>query len=58
MNRATLAKAALPQCEAWFKRHQWTHALWVPLATWMWLVALLASAAGRTIDWRGRRYRL
>jgi ceramide glucosyltransferase len=58
MNRATLAKAALPQCEAWFKRHQWTHALWVPLATWMWLVALLASAVGRTVEWRGRRYRL
>jgi len=58
MNRATLAKAALPQCEAWFKRHQWTHALWVPLATWMWLIALLSSAFGRTIEWRGKRYRL
>ena len=40
MNRATLAKAALPQCEAWFRRHQWVHAMWVPLATWLWLVVL------------------
>jgi glycosyltransferase involved in cell wall biosynthesis len=58
LNRATLAKAALPHCEAWFKRHQWTHALWVPLATWLWLAALLSSAFGRTIVWRGNRYDL
>jgi cellulose synthase/poly-beta-1,6-N-acetylglucosamine synthase-like glycosyltransferase len=57
MNRATLAKAALPQCEDWFKRHHWVHAMWVPLATWMWLVALVSSAFGRTIEWRGYRYR-
>lgn len=58
LNRATLAKAALPQCEAWFRRHSWTHALWVPLATWVWLAALAASAFGRTVEWRGRRYDL
>ncbi len=57
LNRATLAKAALPQCEAWFKRHQWVHAMWVPLGTWMWLAALVSSAFGRTIEWRGHRYR-
>ncbi len=58
LNRATLAKAALPQCEPWFRRHQWVHALWVPLATWLWLGALAASAFGRTVEWRGYRYRL
>jgi len=58
MNRATLAKAVVPQCEAWFKRHQWTHALWVPMATWLWLVVLVSSAFGRSIEWRGRRYDL
>jgi ceramide glucosyltransferase len=58
LNRATLAKAALPQCEAWFKRHQWTHALWVPAATWLWLAVLAASAFGRSILWRGRKYEL
>jgi cellulose synthase/poly-beta-1,6-N-acetylglucosamine synthase-like glycosyltransferase len=56
LNRATLAKAALPRCEAWFRRHQWVHAMWVPLATWLWLVALLSSAVGKTFEWRGRKY--
>jgi hypothetical protein len=58
LNRATLAKAALPQHEAWFKRHSWVHAIWVPLATWVWLIALLSSAFTRSIEWRGRRYSL
>ena len=58
MNRATLARAAMPQCDAWFRRHQWTHATWPPLATWIWLVALLSSAFGNTIEWRGYRYKL
>jgi ceramide glucosyltransferase len=58
LNRATLAKAALPEHEAWFKRHSWVHAIWIPLATWVWLVALLSSAFARSIEWRGRRYRL
>ena len=44
VNRATLAKAAFPQYEAWFKRHAWVHSLWVPLATWLWLFVLTASA--------------
>jgi ceramide glucosyltransferase len=44
VNRATLAKAELPDREAWFKRHAWVHALWVPLGTWLWLGVLLASA--------------
>jgi cellulose synthase/poly-beta-1,6-N-acetylglucosamine synthase-like glycosyltransferase len=44
VNRATLARAELPDFEAWFKRHAWVHALWVPLATWLWLVVLITSA--------------
>lgn len=58
MNRATLAKASLPELEAWFKRHHWVHAIWVPLTTWIWLGVLVASAFGDTIEWRGRKYRL
>ncbi len=58
MNRSILARAAMPGCDAWFRRHQWVHALWVPLATWMWLAALLSSAFGNTIEWRGYRYKL
>jgi GT2 family glycosyltransferase len=58
LNRATLAKAALPECEAWFKRHLWVHAIWVPVGTWLWLGVLLSSALGNTIQWRGNRYTL
>jgi len=57
-NRATLAKAALPEYKAWFDRHAWVHTLWTPLATWVWLLVLCASAFGNSIEWRGRRYRL
>ena len=57
-NRAILAKAELPACKAWFDRHAWVHTLWVPLATWIWLIALAASAFGNSIEWRGNRYRL
>ena len=48
VNRATLAKAALPDREAWFKRHAWVHSLWVPLGTWLWLCVLLSSVFNRT----------
>ena len=37
VNRTAIARAELPDHEAWFKRHAWVHALWVPLATWVWL---------------------
>jgi hypothetical protein len=57
-NRATLAKAELPAYKAWFDRHSWVHTLWAPLATWIWLIVLLASAFGNRIEWRGNRYRL
>lgn len=55
-NRATLAKAQLPEHKAWFDRHAWVHTLWVPLATWIWLLTLAASAFTRRIEWRGHRY--
>jgi ceramide glucosyltransferase len=57
-NRAILAKAALPEYKAWFDRHAWVHATWVPLTTWIWLIVLIASAFGNRINWRGNRYRL
>ena len=43
-NRATLAKAELPDQGAWFERYSWTQTFWVPLATWVWLYALIGSA--------------
>ncbi len=58
LNRAVLAKAALPEQEAWFRRHTWVHAFWTPLATWIWLATLVASACGNSIRWRGKRYEL
>jgi ceramide glucosyltransferase len=58
LNRATLARAALPEHEAWFRRHAWVHAIWVPLATWLWLIALVSAAFRSHIQWRGYRYDL
>ena len=58
LNRAILARAALPEHEAWFKRHSWAHAIWVPLATWLWLIALASAAFQHHIVWRGKRYEL
>ena len=57
-NRASRARAALPEQAAWFRRHAWAHVLLVPLVTWIWLIALIASAFGNTIAWRGYRYDL
>jgi cellulose synthase/poly-beta-1,6-N-acetylglucosamine synthase-like glycosyltransferase len=57
-NRAALARAALPEYRAWFRRYAWVHAVGVPLAAWIWLVGLAASAFGNTIEWRGYRYGL
>jgi ceramide glucosyltransferase len=57
-NRATLAKASLPEFATWFDRYGWTHAWFVPFATWVWLITLISSAFGRSIIWRGRRYTL
>jgi len=57
-HRVSRAKAALPEHAAWFRRYAWAHVLLVPLATWMWLAALAASAFGHSIVWRGYRYKL
>jgi cellulose synthase/poly-beta-1,6-N-acetylglucosamine synthase-like glycosyltransferase len=54
--RARSACLELPARRAWFRRHGWAHALGAPVTTWAWLVVLLVSAAGSTIEWRGRRY--
>jgi len=56
--RCRLAAAALPEQEAWFRRYGWLHWAAVPLATWTWLIALVSSAFGCTIEWRGYRYDL
>lgn len=45
-NRATLAKAELPGLKTWFDRYTWTQTFWVPLASWVWLFVLIASAFG------------
>lgn len=56
--RAALARLSLPEAQEWFRRYAWVHAAAVPLATWVWLLALMSSAFGRTIEWRGYRYEL
>lgn len=56
--RLTLAHLALPEYTAWFRRHGWFYVTAVPLATWLWLIALVSSAFGKSIKWRGRRYEL
>lgn len=56
--RARHARQSLPEYASWFRRWSWVHVVAVPLATWMWLIALSSSAFGRTINWRGYRYNL
>jgi ceramide glucosyltransferase len=56
--RARHARLAMPEYGWWFHRWGWVHVAAVPVATWMWLVALGSSAFGRTIEWRGYRYNL
>jgi hypothetical protein len=47
-NRATLAKAQMPDYEAWFGRHGWIYAIWQPLGAWVALyVAILALLSRR-----------
>lgn len=57
-NRATLAKRSLPEYASWIRRYAWTHAVFTPIATWVWLIALASSATSNSIEWRGRRYDL
>jgi ceramide glucosyltransferase len=56
--RAALAAAGLPEYDTWFRRFGWVHWALVPIATWIWLIALVSSAFGCTIEWRGHRYDL
>jgi cellulose synthase/poly-beta-1,6-N-acetylglucosamine synthase-like glycosyltransferase len=56
--RARLAQAALPDSAPWFQSNTWAHVLLVPLATWVWLISFVTSAAGNSIAWRGRVYQL
>ena len=54
-NRSTLAKAEFPEYKSWFDRYSWVHIFWVPLTTWVWLYALLASAFTRVrLRYNGR----
>ncbi|HLI83217.1 MAG TPA: glycosyltransferase [Bryobacteraceae bacterium] len=54
--RAALARLSLPEHSWWFRRYGWLHAACVPIATWLWLLVLVCSAFGSTIEWRGYRY--
>ena len=52
------ARHVLPEYARWFRRWGWVHVAAVPVATWLWLMALGSSAFGHTIHWRGYRYNL
>ncbi len=56
--RVRLAGLSLPEHDRWFERCTWAHVILSPVATWAWLFALGSSGFVRTIEWRGRRYRL
>jgi ceramide glucosyltransferase len=56
--RARLSRAALPECDDWFRRYGWAQGAFAPLATWLWLITLAGSAFGSSIEWRGYRYDL
>jgi ceramide glucosyltransferase len=57
-NRAEIARSCFAEDDGWFRRNGWVYTLAVPLTTWLWLYAFLASAMSRRIVWRGREYRL
>jgi ceramide glucosyltransferase len=56
--RTSRARESLPEYGVWFRRYGWTHVACAPLATWLWLVALVSAAFSSTIEWRGCRYDL
>jgi hypothetical protein len=53
--RARLAGRIHPD---WLAKLDWSHAWMTPLATWIWLFALVFSAGQRRIRWHGRVYEL
>ncbi len=57
-NRNRLAELALEGGSPPVRRFGWVHTWWTPLATWIWLYALLVSAGSRRISWRGKVYDL
>ncbi len=57
-NRLGLMRQTLPAEADWLRRYGWAHIWLTPLATWVWLIGLAASAVSNEIVWRGRRYRL
>ncbi len=56
--RAYACALAFPERKAWLERHGWAYFWLAPLATWVWLYALLRSGLTRRIRWRGRTYDL
>ncbi|HEU0142008.1 MAG TPA: glycosyltransferase [Bryobacteraceae bacterium] len=56
--RSRTVRLCFPEHRDWFRRYAWMEVMLAPAATWLWLCSLLASAAGNTIEWRGRTYRL
>jgi hypothetical protein len=56
--RGARARMALAEYSAWFGRLGWIYGWTVPVATWLWLAAVLSSAFGSTIKWRGYRYEM
>lgn len=47
-----------PERQEWFDRHSSIYFWMTPLATWVWLYALAASAMTNRIRWRGYEYEL
>lgn len=56
--RGYAAQLMFPGREEWLGRYGWAYFWMVPLATWVWLYAFVASALTRRIEWRGRAYEL
>lgn len=52
--RAVIARSNVPGAHI----SPMAHALYVPAATWLWMISLVASGVGRSIRWRGYQYRL
>ncbi|MBI4907110.1 MAG: glycosyltransferase [Acidobacteria bacterium] len=58
IRRLDLARAAMPQYDAWFRSNRLRHTALTVFGTWLWLYACLASGISDTITWRGYRLRL
>lgn len=56
--RTARARESLPEYAGWFRRYGWAHVACAPLATWLWLMALVSAVFSSTIEWRGCRYDL